>query len=79
MDINTPDRGFLIGKLDFPTKYMGLTDYIKETRVEMKHVTWPSRKQAIAFTVVVIVISIGVALYLGFFDYLFTLGLGKII
>ena len=58
---------------------MGLTDYIKETKVEMKHVTWPSRRQAIAFTVVVILISIGVALYLGFFDFLFTLGLGKII
>ena len=58
---------------------MGLTDYIKETRVEMKHVTWPSRRQAIAFTAVVILISIGVALYLGFFDFLFTLGLGKII
>ena len=78
MDINTPDRGFLIGEQS-PTKYMGLTDYIKETRVEMKHVTWPSRKQAIAFTAVVILISIGVALYLGFFDFLFTLGLGKII
>ncbi|MEI7777241.1 MAG: preprotein translocase subunit SecE [bacterium] len=58
---------------------MGLTEYIKETKVEMKHVTWPSRRQAIAFTVVVILISIGVALYLGFFDFLFTLGLGKII
>ena len=58
---------------------MGLTDYIKETKVEMKHVTWPSRRQAIAFTAVVILISIGVALYLGFFDFLFTLGLGKII
>ena len=58
---------------------MGLTEYIKETKVEMKHVTWPSRRQAIAFTVVVILISIGVALYQGFFDFLFTLGLGKII
>lgn len=58
---------------------MGLTDYIKETRVEMRQVTWPSRSQAIAFTAVVILISLAVALYLGFFDYLFTVLLGKLI
>ena len=49
-----------------------LTEYIKETRAELKHVTWPTRKQAIMYTVVVIVISIVTALYLGLFDYVFT-------
>lgn len=49
-----------------------LTTYIKETRAEMKHVTWPTRKQAIAYTVVVIVISLITAGYLGAFDYVFT-------
>ena len=58
---------------------MGITDYIKETRVEMKHVTWPTRKQAIVFTTVVILISIFVAMYLGFFDYFFTSLLSKIV
>lgn len=58
---------------------MGITDYIKETRVEMKHVTWPTRKQAIVFTTVVILISIFVAMYLGFFDYIFTSLLSKIV
>jgi preprotein translocase SecE subunit len=68
-----PGRGFL---LDFRT-YMGLKNYIAETKVEMKHVTWPTRKQAIAFTLIVIVISIGVAFFLGFFDYLFVSVLKK--
>lgn len=49
-----------------------LITYIKETRGELKHVTWPTRKQAMVFTIVVITISIVTALYLGAFDYVFT-------
>lgn len=51
---------------------MKLGDYIKETRAELKHVSWPTRKQAFWFTVVVIVISLITAFYLGAFDYIFT-------
>ena len=47
--------------------------YIKETRAELKHVAWPTRKQAIMYTIVVIVISIITALYLGLFDYVFSM------
>lgn len=50
-----------------------LTDYFKETKAEMAHVTWPTRRQATVFTVFVIVFSVGVAFYLGVFDYLFSL------
>ena len=46
--------------------------YLKETRAEMKHVAWPTRKQAIVYTVVVIVISLITAAYLGAFDYVFS-------
>ncbi len=58
---------------------MKITEYLNETRVEMKHVVWPSRKQTVVFTVVVIVISLAVAYSLGAFDSLFTSGLQKII
>ena len=51
---------------------MKLVDYVKETRAEFRHVTWPTRKQAILYTLVVIVISLFTAGYLGLFDYLFT-------
>jgi len=34
-----------------------LAEYIKSTRAEMKHVSWPTRKQAIIFTIIVIAIS----------------------
>ncbi len=56
-----------------------ITEYIKETKAEMKNVTWPTRAQAIGFTVATIIISVGIAYYLGFFDYIFTQGLEKII
>ena len=56
-----------------------LSNYISDTIEEMKHVSWPTKKQTTIFTVIVILISIGVAAYLGFFDYLFSLGLRNII
>jgi preprotein translocase SecE subunit len=56
-----------------------LSNYIIETKEEMKHVSWPTRKQTIFFTVLVILISLGVAAYLGLFDYIFSLGLKSII
>jgi preprotein translocase SecE subunit len=58
---------------------MKLIDYIKETKAEMSHVVWPTRRQAIVFTVVVVIFSIGIAMYLGLFDYLFSLALRQII
>ena len=59
--------------------FMGLTNYLKETRAEFKHVNWPTRKQAIAYTIAVLIISVAVAYFLGAFDSLFQFGLGKIL
>ena len=50
---------------------MSLKDYIKETGEEMKHVSWPTKKQIVGYTIIVIVLSILTAIYLGAFDYLF--------
>lgn len=58
---------------------MKIIDYINETKGEMKHVSWPTRTQAITFTVIIILISIGISIYLGFFDYIFSIMLQKII
>lgn len=58
---------------------MRIVEYIKETRSELKHVSWPTRRQAAAFTAIVIAISVFVAGLLGFFDYLFTLAIEKFI
>jgi len=58
---------------------MKIVDYVKETKNELRHVSWPTRKQAIVFTIIVIGISIGVALFLGLFDYIFSLILTKFV
>ncbi|MEX2010316.1 MAG: preprotein translocase subunit SecE [Parcubacteria group bacterium] len=49
-----------------------ITTYIKETQGELKHVTWPTRREAIAYTALVIGISLLAAFYLGLFDYIFS-------
>lgn len=56
-----------------------LGEYIKETKAELKHVIWPGRKQTVAFTAIVIILSVLVAYFLGAFDFIFSLGLGQII
>ncbi|MBX4181586.1 preprotein translocase subunit SecE [Candidatus Parcubacteria bacterium] len=54
-------------------------NYIRDTRGELVHVSWPTRQQATVFTAIVIVISLLVSIYLGFFDYLFSLILQKFV
>ena len=56
-----------------------LSDYIKETKGEMKHVSWPTKKETTDFTVLVIAISITVGVLLGVFDFIFRLGLQNLI
>ena len=51
--------------------------YLKDTRGELRHVAWPTRQQTIIYTVMVALLSVGVSLYLGLFDYLFTTGLAR--
>lgn len=48
-----------------------LIDYLKEVRTETKKVNWPTRKQTIKYTLVVIGIALAVAVFLGALDYLF--------
>lgn len=40
----------------------------------MKKVTWPTKNEAKNYTILVIVISIAIAAFLGALDYLFTIG-----
>lgn len=56
-----------------------LSNYIRETREEIKHVTWPTRKQTLIFMGLVIAVSVAVSAYLGLFDYLFSAGLKSVI
>jgi len=53
--------------------------YVKDTNAEMKHVSWPTQKQTAIFTVLVMIISLIIAFYLGVFDYFFTGLLNQVI
>jgi preprotein translocase SecE subunit len=54
-----------------------VTNYLKEVKAEMAHVSFPTRKKAMMFAGIVIVISLGVSLYLGLADYVFRIVLGS--
>ncbi|HTK33331.1 MAG TPA: preprotein translocase subunit SecE [Candidatus Paceibacterota bacterium] len=51
---------------------MKITEYIKSTRSELTHVTWPSRAQTIRFTSLVIAVSVITAVILGVGDFVFS-------
>ncbi len=53
--------------------------YLQDTRGELRHVAWPTRMQTIVYAVLVAMISIGIAFYLGFFDFFFTSALGRVL
>ena len=53
--------------------------FLKEARVELKKVVWPTRKQVANMTVIVIIVSALLAALLGGLDYLFTQLLGLVI
>ena len=46
--------------------------FFSEARTELRHVNWPTRQEAIRLTLIVIGISVGLAIFLGAFDYLFS-------
>ena len=51
---------------------MGVQNYIKETKSELKHVSWPTKDQTINFTLIVIGLSLLIGLLLGLFDSVFS-------
>ncbi len=53
--------------------------FLRETRVEMRKVTWPGRKEILGSTVVVIAASFVVAFFLGFVDLILQKVLGIIV
>lgn len=54
-------------------------NFFKEVKDELKKVVWPTRAEVVRLTSIVILVSIGVGLFLGLMDYIFTGLLGIII
>ncbi len=45
--------------------------YFKETRAELRKVTWPTRRQATNLTLIVLGVTVAMAAFLGAVDFLF--------
>jgi preprotein translocase subunit SecE len=61
---------------DIPTK---INTFLKEVKLEIKKVNWPTQKETIRDTLTVILVSIVVAVFLGGVDFIFTRLLNKFI
>lgn len=46
--------------------------YFKETRAELRKVTWPTRREATNLTLIVLAVTFAMAVILGAVDFVFT-------
>ena len=53
---------------NLPQKIVG---FLKEVKLEMKKVNWPTRKETVRYTLIVIGLSVAVAAFLGTLDFVF--------
>ncbi len=56
-----------------------LFEYLSASRAELAKVAWPNRRQTVRLTFIVIIFSLILAVIIGALDYLFSLGLQKLI
>ena len=60
----------------FPKK---IITFLKEVKLEIKKVSWPSKKELFKNTLIVIGVSLAVAIFLGGLDFLFTALLNRLV
>ncbi|MDR7483728.1 MAG: preprotein translocase subunit SecE [Armatimonadota bacterium] len=56
-----------------------IVTYLREVWVELNRVDWPSRRELVSATIVVILVLTVVSLYLGLFDYIYTVALKRLL
>ena len=56
-----------------------LVAFLKDVRVELAKVTWPTRQETIQYTLIVVGVSIAMAAFLGVWGYVFQFLLQKFI
>lgn len=67
--MHSAPRGRFLELTFFMQKFI---TYLKDTRAELKHVTWPTTRQAMVYTLLVIVVSIITAAFTGALDFVFS-------
>ncbi len=53
--------------------------FLKEVKVELKKVNWPTKNETIKYTLIIIGVSLAVAIFLGGLDFIFTWLISKFI
>lgn len=46
--------------------------YFRETVGELRKVSWPTRKEAVNLTVIVLIVTFGMSAFLGLLDFIYT-------
>jgi preprotein translocase subunit SecE len=54
-----------------PKIWQRIVDYFKDTRGELRKVTWPTRDQATKLTAIVLGMTVVMAIFLGAVDFVF--------
>jgi preprotein translocase subunit SecE len=48
-----------------------VAEYLRDTRGELRKVSWPTRQQATNLTLIVLAVTVAMAIFLGAVDFLF--------
>ena len=56
-----------------------LSRYLRETRGELRKVTWPTRQESQRLTAIVLGVTAVMALFLGILDFIFSRGVQEIV
>ncbi len=49
-----------------------IAQYLREVWVELNRVEWPSRREMVSMTIVVVIVLLAMSIYLGIFDWIYT-------
>lgn len=58
---------------------LALKNYLVSSYAEMKKVTWPTKQQTINYSLLVIGMSFGLALFFAVLDYIFNAGISTLL
>jgi len=56
-----------------------LLRYLRETRGELRKVTWPTRQESQRLTAIVLAVTALMALFLGLLDFIFSRGVQELV
>ncbi|HSR89298.1 MAG TPA: preprotein translocase subunit SecE [Candidatus Udaeobacter sp.] len=58
--------------------FTAIKNYFVGAYQEMRKVTWPTKNQTINYSIMVIALSVGMALFFGLLDYIFNFGVSTL-